>query len=99
MELKNDLTIENVYKKLSIEFSHKYSVKIKANPFFRSVKWVEVYKNPFASVRVYLKTNYLQIESRVPSAFVRVIFGLIIFWISQGTRDNMEREILKFLNK
>jgi len=99
MEAKNELTIENVYEKLNNEFSHKYSVKIKTNPFFRSVKWVEIYKNPFVSVKVSLKTNHIIVEKNLPNVYVRVILGLISIFVYQGARAKLAKEVLDFLNK
>lgn len=98
MKLKQGVTLSSVQKKLKKELSSHINVKLRSNPINKNVKWIEVNKDSFVGVRIFLKDNELRLGTNIPSFFARVFFGGIISGIfHSGSRRDFKQKIDDFL--
>lgn len=98
MKLKSNVTLENVCEKLKKELASHLDVKINCNPFHKDIRWIEVNKDSFIGVKIFLKENQLLIDSQIPNFFARAFFGGIISGIfHHGSRRKFKQTIADFL--
>ena len=88
MQLKNGVTIEEVYDKLDKELASHLYVKIKTNPFYKNIRWVSISKDK----------KDLMFDWCVPNFLVRAFFGgLIASIFLSGSRNRFINKISEFL--
>lgn len=98
MKLKEHTTLESVCTKLQQELSSHISVKIKNNPLNKEIRWIEVNKDAFVGVKIFLKDNQLLIDGEIPNFFAKAFFGGIISGaFHSGARRDFKRMIGDFL--
>ena len=100
MQLKNGVTIEEVYDKLDKELASHLYVKIKTNPFYKNIRWVSIWKDVFTEVKVSISKDkkYLMFDWCVPNFLVRAFFGgLIASIFLSGSRNRFINKISEFL--
>lgn len=98
MKLKEGVTLASVQEKLRKELSSHINVKLRSNPINKNVKWIEVNKDSFVGVRIFLSDNELRLDSHIPGFFARAFFGGIISGIFHfGSRRDFKQKIADFL--
>ena len=98
MKLKQNITLESVQEKLRNELSSHIKVKIRSNPIYKNVKWIEANKDSFIGVKIFLKDNELRLDTHIPGFFARAFFGGIISGIfHSGSRRDFKQKIADFM--
>lgn len=98
MKLIPDTTLESVCEKLRMELASHITVKIKNNPLYKNIRWIEVNKNSFVGVKIFHKDNELLIDGHIPNFFARAYFGGLISGIfHHSSRRNFKLKISDFL--
>jgi len=98
MKLKQNVSLNLVQEKLRKELSTHISVKLCSNPFHKNVKWIEVNKDSFVGVRIFLQDNGLGLDTHIPGFFARAFFGGIISGIFHySSRRDFKQKIADFL--
>ena len=98
MKLKNNVTLEIVCKKLKKDLASHLEVKINNNPVYKNIRWVEVNKDAFVGVKIFLKDNQLLIKGQIPNFLARAFFGGIISGVfHHGARRDFKQTIEDYL--
>lgn len=98
MKLKSNVTLESVCEKLKKDLASHLDVKINNNPFHKHIRWVEVNKDAFIGVKIFLKDDQLLLDGQIPNFFAKAFFGGIISGVfHHGARRDFKQTIADFL--
>jgi hypothetical protein len=98
MKLKNGVTLEGVCEKLKKELASHLEVKINNNPLYKNIRWVEVNKDAFVGVKIFLKDDQLLLDGQIPNFFAKAFFGGFISGVfHHGARRDFKQKIADFL--
>jgi hypothetical protein len=91
MKLKDNITLEILYHKLKNTLASHIEVKIEKNFFYNDITWIEVNKNGFIGLKIFLKNKEITIIEHTPSFFARAFFAGFI----ERLYHEKERKVFK----
>lgn len=98
MRLNPGVTLEMVRDNLTQVLSSHITIKIVNSPLNKNSRWIEVNKEAFVGVRIFLKEEQLLIAEHTPSIFAKVLTGGIIREaIHRGARRDFKNQITYYL--
>ena len=98
MRLKENTTYEKVQEKLREKLSSHIKVKLRTNPIYKNLKWIEVNKDSFVGLKIFLRDNELLVDTHTPGFIARAFFGGIVSGLFYyQSRKNFEQTIADFL--
>ncbi len=98
MKLKNNVTLESVCEKLKKDLATHIDIKIKNNPLNKNIRWIEVNKNSFVGVKIFLSDDQLLIDGQIPNFFAKAFFGGFISGaFHHGARRDFKNTIAEYL--
>jgi len=98
MRLNSGVTLEMVRDNLMQALSSHIAIKIVNNSLVKNSRWIEVNKEAFVGVRIFLKDEHILIAEHTPSFFAKVLSGGIVNEaIHRGARREFKNQITSYL--